>query len=85
MLPVGADCAVLCPVVSDPDASDGRDALKLVLTVPTGRLVSGLPARVQADGAYLEDHTRLRFATLVQERLGGSEPSPGLGERVMAG
>jgi amidase len=39
--------------------------------LPTGRLVGGLPAGIQAVGAYLEDRTTLRFATLVQERLGG--------------
>jgi len=39
--------------------------------IPTGHLVGGLPAGIQAVGAYLEDRTTLRFATLVQERLGG--------------
>jgi amidase len=53
--------------------------------IPTQRLVGGLPAGVQAVGAYLEDRTTLRFATLVQERLGGFVPPPALDELVMAG
>jgi amidase len=44
--------------------------------IPTRQLVDGLPAGIQAVGAYLEDRTTLRFATLVQERLGGYDPPP---------
>jgi amidase len=44
--------------------------------IPTGRRVEGVPAGIQAVGAYLEDRTTLRFATLVQERLGGYVPPP---------
>jgi amidase len=44
--------------------------------IPTGRLVGGLPAGIQAVSAYLEDRTTLRFATLVQERLGGFVAPP---------
>jgi amidase len=39
--------------------------------IPTQHFVDGLPTGIQAVGAYLEDRTTLRFATLVQERLGG--------------
>jgi amidase len=51
----------------------------------TRRLINGLPAGVQAVGAYLEDRTTLRFATLVQERLGGFVPPPALDELAIAG
>jgi amidase len=50
--------------------------------IPTRRLVGGLPAGIQAVGAYLEDRTTLRFATLVQERLGGFDPPPALDEML---
>jgi amidase len=46
--------------------------------IPTRRFVDGLPAGVQAVGAYLEDRTTIRFATLVQERLGGFIAPPAL-------
>lgn len=39
--------------------------------IPTRQMVDGLPAGIQAVSAYLEDRTTMRFATLVQERLGG--------------
>jgi amidase len=44
--------------------------------IPTRHLVDGLPAGVQAVSAYLEDRTTMRFATLVQERLGGFVAPP---------
>jgi amidase len=46
--------------------------------MPTGQLVGGLPAGVQAVGAYLEDRTTLRFAALAQERVGGFAAPPAL-------
>jgi amidase len=65
---------------------DGRDAPYLInlawpglITVanlpstamPTGQFVDGMPVGIQAVGPYLEDRTTLRFAALVQQRLGG--------------
>lgn len=44
--------------------------------IPTRQMVDGLPAGIQAVGAYLEDRTTMRFATLVQERLGGFVAPP---------
>ena len=44
--------------------------------IPTRQMVDGLPAGIQAVGAYLEDRTTLRFATLVQEHLGGFVAPP---------
>jgi amidase len=42
--------------------------------VPTRRFVDGLPVGVQMAGPYLEDRTPLRFAQLVEMRLGGFIP-----------
>ena len=44
--------------------------------IPTQHFVDGLPTGIQAVGAYLEDRTTLRFAALVQERLGGFVKPP---------
>jgi amidase len=44
--------------------------------IPTRQMVDGLPAGIQAVSAYLEDRTTMRFATLVQERLGGFVQPP---------
>ena len=39
--------------------------------IPTGRLVDGMPAGLQAAGRSAEDRTPLRFATLAERALGG--------------
>lgn len=54
--------------------------------IPTGRFVGGVPVGIQAVGAYLEDRTTLRFAALVQERLGGYRvpPPPRAGDDAQA-
>jgi amidase len=44
--------------------------------IPTRQMVDGLPAGIQAVSAYLDDRTTMRFATLVQERLGGFVQPP---------
>jgi amidase len=44
--------------------------------IPTGHLVDGVPAGIQAVGAYLEDRTTIRLATLLQERLGNRYAVP---------
>ena len=44
--------------------------------IPTGHLVDGLPAGIQAIGPYLEDRTPLRFAQLVEDALGGFRVAP---------
>jgi amidase len=46
--------------------------------MPTRHLVGGLPAGVQVVGPYLGDRTTLRFAQLVEERLGGFMRPPTL-------
>ncbi len=43
---------------------------------PVGLAPDGLPVGLQVIGPYLEDHTPLRFAALVAERLGGYQPPP---------
>jgi len=45
--------------------------------IPTRRLVGGLPAGVQIVGPYLGDRTTLKFAQLLDERLGGFTPPIG--------
>ncbi|MBR1177199.1 amidase [Bradyrhizobium sp. KB893862 SZCCT0404] len=45
--------------------------------VPTRRLVGGLPAGIQIVGPYLGDRTTLKFAQLLDERLGGFVPPIG--------
>ncbi|WP_225728933.1 MULTISPECIES: amidase [unclassified Nocardia] len=44
---------------------------------PIGRTPEGLPYGMQIIGPYLEDHTTLRFAELVEQELGGFTPPPG--------
>jgi amidase len=48
--------------------------------IPTRRFVDGLPAGVQAVSAFLDDRTTIRFATLVQQRLGGFVVPPAMAE-----
>jgi amidase len=52
--------------------------------IPTRRFVEELPVGIQAVGAFLEDRTTMRFATLVQERLGGFLIPPAMAETVSA-
>ena len=40
-------------------------------SMPTGRLVHGLPVGIQVIGPAFEDRTPIRFAQLAEERLGG--------------
>jgi amidase len=44
---------------------------------PAGRGESGLPLGLQAIGPFLEDRTTLRFASLLEQELGGFEAPPG--------
>jgi amidase len=44
---------------------------------PVGLTRAGLPIGLQAVGPYLEDHTPIRFATLVEQEFGGFRPPPG--------
>ena len=44
---------------------------------PIGMSQDGLPISIQALGAYLEDHTTIRFSGLVGEAFGGYERPPG--------
>jgi amidase len=46
--------------------------------IPTRHLVGGLPAGVQVVGPYLGDRTTLKFAQLLEQRLGGFMPPPEL-------
>jgi amidase len=41
---------------------------------PIGRTEPGLPIGVQIIGPYLEDHTPIRFAQLIEETFGGFVP-----------
>ena len=43
----------------------------------SGMSKDGLPIAVQAIGPYLEDHTTIRFAGLVEEAFGGYQRPPG--------
>ncbi|QIS24664.1 amidase [Nocardia terpenica] len=45
--------------------------------VPIGHSPQGLPYGMQILGPYLEDHTPLRFAELVEQEFGGFTPPPG--------
>ncbi|MEV6252583.1 MULTISPECIES: amidase [unclassified Nocardia] len=44
---------------------------------PIGRSPEGLPYGMQIIGPYLEDHTTLRFAELIEQEFGGFSPPPG--------
>ncbi|MHB8644164.1 MAG: amidase family protein, partial [Thermomicrobiales bacterium] len=44
---------------------------------PVSLTRSGLPIGLQAVGPYLEDHTPIRFAGLVEQEFGGFRPPPG--------
>ncbi len=44
---------------------------------PVGLTKTGLPVGVQIVGPYLEDHTSIHFAKLMEEALGGFSPPPG--------
>ncbi|MGF6885573.1 amidase [Nocardia sp. GAS34] len=44
---------------------------------PIGRSPEGLPFGMQIIGPYLEDHTTLRFAELIEQEFGGFTPPPG--------
>ncbi len=43
---------------------------------PAGRSHSGLPIGLQAIGPYLEDHTPIRFASLLEAEFEGFQPPP---------
>ncbi len=44
---------------------------------PIGHTPEGLPYGMQIIGPYLEDHTPLRFAELIEQEFGGFTPPPG--------
>ena len=44
---------------------------------PVGLTRSGLPIGLQAVGPYLEDHTPIRFASLLESEFSGFRPPPG--------
>ncbi|RDI68062.1 amidase [Nocardia pseudobrasiliensis] len=44
---------------------------------PIGHTPEGLPYGMQIIGPYLEDHTTLRFAELIEREFGGFTPPPG--------
>jgi amidase len=44
---------------------------------PVGLTHAGLPIRLQAIGPYLEDHTPIRFTTIVTRDFGGFRRPPG--------
>ncbi|MFI9503634.1 amidase [Nocardia sp. NPDC052566] len=44
---------------------------------PIGRTPEGLPFGMQIIGPYLEDHTTLQFAELIEQEFGGFTPPPG--------
>jgi amidase len=46
--------------------------------MPTGRLVTGLPAGIQIIGPWMEDFTNIRFAELAERAAGGFLPPPAL-------
>jgi amidase len=45
---------------------------------PIGRSDDGLPIGVQIIGGYLEDHTTITFAGLIERAFGGFTPPPRL-------
>jgi amidase len=45
---------------------------------PIGHSDSGLPIGVQIIGGYLEDHTTIGFAGLIEQAFGGFTPPPPL-------
>jgi amidase len=47
---------------------------------PAGLTHSGLPIGLQAIGPYLEDHTPIEFAALVEREYGGFRPPAGYGQ-----
>jgi amidase len=47
-------------------------------TMPIGRGDPGLPIGVQIIGGYLEDHTTIAFAGLIEREFGGFTPPPNL-------
>ncbi len=47
---------------------------------PWGRTRGGLPIGLQAIGPYLEDHTTIHFAELLEQEFGGFTPPPGYEE-----
>ncbi|HYZ23952.1 MAG TPA: amidase [Rhodopila sp.] len=48
-------------------------------TMPAGQTPDGLPVGVQIIGGYLEDHTTIRLAALMEQAFGGFRPPPKLG------
>ena len=52
---------------------------------PAGQTRSGLPAGLQAIGPYLEDHTTLRFAQLVEQEFGGFQRPPARNPKTYEG
>jgi amidase len=45
---------------------------------PIGHSESGLPIGVQIIGGYLQDHTTIAFAGLIEHAFGGFTPPPQL-------
>ena len=45
--------------------------------VPAGLTRSGLPCGLQLIAPYLEDHTAIQFARLMEKVIGGFQPPPG--------
>jgi amidase len=45
-------------------------------TMPNGRSESDLPIGVQIIGGYLEDHSTITFAGLIEREFGGFTPPP---------
>ncbi|WP_405164495.1 hypothetical protein OG203_05085 [Nocardia sp. NBC_01499] len=52
-------------------------AIRLATAAPIGRTPEGLPFGMQIVGPYLEDHTTLRFAELIEQEFGGFSPPLG--------
>jgi len=45
-------------------------------TAPIGRTETGLPIGVQIIGGYLNDHTTIAFAGMIEREFGGFTPPP---------
>ena len=62
-----------CFVWADPAATCGLPAT----AAPIDRSPTGLPIGVQIIGPFLEDHTTIAFAELLEREFGGFTPPPG--------
>jgi amidase len=63
-----------CFIWADPASTCGLPAT----AVPIERTPTGLPIGVQIIGPYLEDHTPIALAGLIEREFGGFVPPPGL-------